>query len=106
MRTKAQIATINDVYRHTMISDRHKTVMTKGVADSPDREQIISCVQKFSHFTGENDSHKEHDFGSVMVNMETYFFKIDYYDLDHQCGADPQTDDYAIVLTIMRSDEY
>lgn len=107
MRTKAQIATYNDLFRSTMIEGgRHKVVLTPLVAESPDREDIITEVRNFKGWHNGNDPHKEHDFGAVHIRTQTYFFKCDYYTPDFQYGADPHVDDYAIVLTIMHSSEY
>lgn len=107
MRTKPQIATRNDLFRHTMIEvGGNRVVLTEGVQASPDRELIITCVQRFNDFHNGNDPHKERDFGTVLVNNQVYYFKIDYYTPDLKHGADPHVDDYALVLTIMREDEY
>jgi len=66
------------------------------------------AVQSFSNFTKDNDPHGEHDFGSIKIEGETYFFKIDYYDLAMQFGSENSADPEQTtrVLTIMRADEY
>lgn len=37
---------------------------------------------------------------------EKFFFKIDYYDLDFNYGADPLSEPFKRVLTIMKAEEY
>lgn len=105
--TKAQVAAANDLFRQTMTtSPRHKIMLTRGLADSVECEDVITKVRAFDKFTKYNDPHGEHDMGSVNVAGELFFFKIDYYDRNFEWGADPYTDDYVMVLTIMRADEY
>ena len=71
------------------------------------RARLILAVKSFNDFTKENDPYGEHDFGEIVVDSETYFWKIDYYAPDLRGGAEnaalPET---ARVLTIMRADEY
>ena len=60
--------------------------MTAGVDALPldTKARVLLAVQSFSNFTKDNDPHGEHDFGSFSVEGETYFWKIDYYDLVHE----------------------
>ena len=60
----------------------------------------------FDAFTKDNDPWHEHDFGKFSVGGEEYMFKIDYYDENLQYGADPLTQPFRRVLTILRADEY
>jgi hypothetical protein len=75
------------------------------VADSPNREEIITAVRGFDSFTPDNDPYGEHDFGKVLVGNESYYFKIDYYDLNWDMGADPNGA-HCKALTIMNTEEY
>src|ERR1700722_294858 len=99
---------LNDNFRSTFVGGQ--VVMTRGVADLPldVKARLILAVQSFSNFTKENDPHGEHDFGSIELGGETYFWKIDYYDLDLRFGSESPEDPNvtARVLTIMRADEY
>ena len=65
-------------------------------------------VQEFDNFTEDNDPYHEHDFGAINFKNETYFWKIDYYDLDYLCLSPDISDENVTnrVLTIMRGDEY
>jgi hypothetical protein len=95
------IARKNDLCRTTFLFC--KVVLTRGVADSPDREDVITAVREFdeSKFTPDNDPHSEHDFGAVEVNGTQYFWKFDYYDETYTVFKYLNR-----VLTIMRADEY
>lgn len=98
----SEIARKNDECRRTFDPRLVRVVMTQGVACSPDQVAIIKAVQSFDQFNEDNDPYGEHDFGSVVVQGITYFFKFDYYDDDFQFFKE----DGNRVLTIMRSDEY
>ena len=101
-----QIAKMNDLLRTTFMTGR--VILTIGVQSSPDREEVITAVREFNDFNNDNDPHREHDFGQVIVNDVKYFWKIDYYDEHYEYGVDPYEDDEKVrrVLTIMRADEY
>jgi Protein of unknown function (DUF3768) len=102
------IRVLNDNFRSTFIGGQ--VVMTAGVADLPldVKASAMLQVQRFVGFNADNDPHGEHDFGSLEVAGETFFWKIDYYDRDMMFGsedpADPETT--TRVLTIMLSHEY
>lgn len=99
---------LNDNFRSTFEGGR--IVMTAGVAALPDdlRVRLLAAVQSFSNFTNANDPHHEHDFGSIELAGETYFFKIDYYAPDMDGGSEDPADPAKTVrvLTMMRADEY
>jgi hypothetical protein len=102
------IRVLNDNFRSTFVGGR--VVMTAGVNALPldTKARVLLAVQSFSNFTKDNDPHGEHDFGSIEIEGEPYFWKIDYYGLSTKFGSetpeDPTTT--ARVLTIMRADEY
>lgn len=103
-----RIRVLNDNFRATFQGGR--VLMTRGVDALPldTKARVLLAVQSFAAFDTDNDPHKEHDFGSVEVEDESYFFKIDYYDLDMHFGSeDPAAPEKTTrVLTIMRADEY
>jgi hypothetical protein len=105
----AAIRVLNDNFRCTFIGGR--VLLTAGVADLPldVKARLLLKVKEFNQFTRENDPHGEHDFGSIELEGEMFFFKIDYYALgrDHEGSedsADPSKTDR--VLTIMHASEY
>jgi hypothetical protein len=85
-------------------------VMTSGVQALSDewRAAIVNGVSLFGNFSEDNDPHGEHDFGSIKVEGEKFFWKIDYFDLEMKMhspdAADP--DVTYRVLTIMFAHEY
>lgn len=97
----------NDRLRKTLTPDgKNRIVLTASVNASDNREAILDAVRMFDGFNSGNDPHGEHDMGSVGVGGRKYYFKFDYYDLNFEYGADPYTEDYNLVLTIMDSSEY
>src|ERR1039458_5008825 len=103
-----RIRVLNDNFRSTFVGGQ--VVLSQGVIALPvdTKARVLLAVQSFSNFTKDNDPHGEHDFGSFQIEGETYFWKIEYYDLAMQFGspdaADPEQT--TRVLTIMRADEY
>ena len=102
------IRILNDNFRSTFVGGQ--VVMTQGVNAMPidTKARVLLAVQSFSNFTKDNDPHGEHDFGSIEIEGETYFFKVDYYALDLNGGSEDPADPSVTtrVLTIMRADEY
>jgi uncharacterized protein DUF3768 len=103
-----RIRVLNDNFRSTFVGGR--LFMTIGVDALPvdTKARVLLAVQSFSNFTEDNDPHREHDFGSLEIEGETYFFKIDYFALDMIGGSEDPADPEKTtrVLTIMRADEY
>lgn len=104
----ARIRTLNDALRQGRGGGR--IMLTAGVAalDRTAQIALLKAVQRFDAFDKGNDPHAEHDFGSVAIADESFFWKIDYYDTSSKAGS-PDPADPAVtcrVLTIMRADEY
>ena len=103
-----KICELNDNLRQTFTGGR--VLITRGVAELPTDKQleIMERVKNFNQFTKDNDPNGEHDFGAFDINGMTYFWKIDYYDLDYlYLSLDPSESSITNrVLTIMRADEY
>ena len=104
----SKICELNDAFRTTFHGGR--VMLTAGVdalADSV-KAEVLSKVQTFAEFNGDNDPHGEHDFVSFEHEGEKYFGKIDYYAPDMQHGSeDPANPQKTTrVLTIMRASEY
>ena len=61
-----------------------------------------------AEFTSDNDPLGQHDFGMFDHAGVTYFWKIDYHDLECVYGSDNPADPAVTtrVLTVMRADEY
>jgi hypothetical protein len=82
----------------------------RGVADQPADQvaELLTLVRQFTAFTPDNDPHGKHDFGAIDLAGEAYFWKIDYYDLQHEFHSPDAADPAVIrrVLTIMQTREY
>ena len=103
-----RIADLNDALRRTFTGGR--VLMTAAVNELPldAKARIIFAVQAFSEFDAENDPHKEHDFGSLELDDETFFFKIDYHNPTMNGGSEDPADPKKTtrVLTIMLASDY
>lgn len=103
-----KIAFLNDAFRSTFRGG--KVMMTSGVDELPDcvKAEALLQVANFSKFTGNNDPHDEHDFGSFDLVGRKFFWKIDYYDRDMRHDSeDPSDSEVTLrVLTLMLSSEY
>ena len=105
---KARIRELNDTFRMTFTGGR--VMMTREVneLEAETKAKLVAAVRSFDRFDKGNDPHGEHDFGSVEIDGEKFFFKIDYYDLAmNQHSVDATNPEATMrVLTIMRADEY
>ena len=103
-----RIRELNDAFRKSFCGGQ--VAVTAGVhALPPDRKaQVLEMVRTFDKFDSGNDPHGEHDFCSFEIGGESYFAKIDYYDLEVRYGSEDPSDltKTTRVLTIMRADEY
>jgi hypothetical protein len=92
------------------LNDAFRTTMTAGVDALPSdvRAKAIREVSTFTDFTPDNDPHGEHDFGNFELAGQTFFWKIDYYDLAMEFGSEDPADPTVTtrVLTIMLAEEY
>jgi len=103
-----RIRELNDAFRQTFTGGQ--VVMTLGVAALAENElaQLLERVRRFDTFTKDSDPHGEHDFGSIEIAGQPYFFKVDYYAPDMEGGSEDSADPAKTtrVMTIMRADEY
>lgn len=102
------VAALNDAFRQDF--RRGRLVLTHGTASLPagKLQHLLREVQRFAAFTPENDPHGEHDFGKIAVEGDSYFWKIDCFDLDMRHGSPNPANALitARVITVMGSDEY
>ena len=107
MTSTLRIKELNDRFRQTFIGGR--VLVTIGVRDRgmPFVSAAVEAVQRFNGFTTENDPHEEHDFGSVLVDGQKVFWKIDYYGTDMTTGSPDPSDPHETtrVMTIMLARE-
>ena len=104
----ARVRVMNDNFRCTFLGGT--VVLTQGVNELPldVKAQALLTVKAFSEFTRDNDPYGEHDFGCFEIAGDTFYWKIDYYDLDCQNGSEDPSDPEKTmrVLTIMLAAEY
>jgi hypothetical protein len=102
------IAELNDAFRRSFSGGQ--VMLTAGVheLDGKLKAKLLNVIKNFSTFTKHNDPHGERDFGSVEIEGQSYFWKIDYYNLSLNGGSEDPANAMITtrVLTIMRSDEY
>ncbi len=103
-----RIRVLNDNFQSTFIGGQ--IVMTAGVSELPIdiKAEALLRVRGFKAFTRDNDPYGEHDFGFFEVAGDSFYWKIDYYDVDCRHGSEDPTDPEktARVLTIMLAAEY
>jgi hypothetical protein len=105
------LAAQNDAFRHGSPSIQGQRVHTRGIEafGAEVVESIWATVRAFDRFTPENDTYGEHDFGSFEHPVAgSIFWKIDYYDLDLNYGAENLSDAAGTrrILTVMLASEY
>lgn len=80
-------------------------MVTRAVAALPadTLAELLAAVRQFDAFTANNDPYGERDFGSVTIDGDAYFWKIDYYDIDLNFGSPDPADETVTyrVLTLM-----
>ena len=79
---RAKIRALNDAFWKSFRGGR--VMMTAGVAAlvAPVRNAVIDKIRAFDAFDDNNDPWGEHDFISIEHDGQTFFAKIDYYDLE------------------------
>lgn len=97
------IATLNDTFRKNSPA---QYVFTLCVIERIPLQDILFAVRHYDTFTEANDPYSEHDFGSLSLNGEKIFWKIDYYDQALTGWCDPLTSECRRVLTVMLAEEY
>ena len=106
--SSASIKQLNDAFRSSFAGG--KVMLTDGVSNLPPDQmsKLLSAVQAFKLFDDDNDPHGEHDFGSIEITEDKFFWKIDYYAHSLEAGSPDPADPKVTtrVLTVMRADEY
>jgi Protein of unknown function (DUF3768) len=108
-QTATMIAELNDRFRKgDRTLGKHIASVLVNALNSEQQQELTRLVRVFNDFTEGNDPHQEHDFGSVEMDSEKYFWKIDYFDSEFEYGAeDPSDPRYTRrLLTLLHSSEY
>lgn len=104
----AKIRELNDKFRRELVGGT--VLLTPGVA-ALGRDvigRVVRSISIFDDFCNANDPYEEHDFGSIEVDGNTIFFKIDYYDKTLTAASSDPTNPNVTerIITIMMSSEY
>jgi len=103
-----RIRELNDGLRRTFMGGQ--VVMTRGFADLPSstKAQAIVAIRSYDGFDAGSDPYGEHDFGSVEIDGETVWFKIDAFDQNLQYGSPDPSDPKVTrrVMTLLLPSEY
>ncbi len=102
------IAALNDKFRKGVASGRvHLTAGVNGKGGAFVTSALVK-VMTFNDFNADNDPHGDHDFGSLELDGERLFWKIDYYDPRGEFGSEDPSDPKQTlrVLTVMLAEEY
>ena len=104
----AKVRALNDAFRTTFVGGALVLTDDVAVLDPSVRRKLLMAVREFDDFSTDNDAYGEHDFGSVKIDVETYFFKIDYFDRTMSMHSPDKAEPSVTtrVMTIMRADEY
>jgi Protein of unknown function (DUF3768) len=104
----ATIAALNDRFRHTFWGGQVMTTCGVNELSDDKRAALFNSVRDFDNFVQDNDPHGEHDFGKVVIDNQSFFWKIDYYDHTLRFGSENPADPKVTtrVLTIMLASEY
>lgn len=104
-----RIRRLNDAVRRS--PGEHDTVVVTAGVQSMGQvalTEMSARIATYNAFNGDNDPHGEHDFGSIALDGEKLFWKIDYFDrrlkVHSPDAANP--DVTCRVLTIMLASEY
>jgi hypothetical protein len=106
MTDHARIRELNDEFRKGLSDGR--LMVTQGISKRCDVWEIVQQVRKYNSFDRDNDPYDEHDFGTIMVDDQHIFWKLDLYSTDLEAGSPDPTDPSVTtrVLTIMLAEEY
>lgn len=103
----ARVRELNDQFRKSFIGGR--ILLTHSVTALPSDQlaKLIAAVKTFDSFTEDNGPYGEHDFGTIEIEHQRCFFKIDYYDPSMTRGTEDAADTSKTVrvLTIMLAEE-
>lgn len=102
------IAELNDEFRQNLFG--RELNLTQSVAALPidDIKSLCKLVMTFDSFNEDNEPYSTHDFGSIDFKENTYFWKIDCYDINYENGSEDPSDPFITkrVLTLMECSEY
>jgi hypothetical protein len=105
---RERIRALNDALRRHHVGGRifiSRDLVGRG---SEAMAEALRAIQLVTEFNERNDPYGEHDFGSVEIDGERLFWKIDYYDESLSSHAVDPADPVKCtrVMTVMFAWEY
>jgi hypothetical protein len=106
--TSNKIAELNDQFRKDFSLGIVQFTSLVAAMDVSKRDTLMAKIANYEDFDADSDPWDEHDFGSVVIDGELLFWKIDYYDLELEKHSEDPTDPTKTkrVLTVMFAEEY
>lgn len=106
--TDQRIRDLNDRFRQSF--EGGQIVLTRGFRSLPNGVVIKAflAIQRFDDFDEGNDPYGTHEFGTLNIDGQDIWFKIDAYDQNLEYGS-PDPSDPSVtqrVMTILLPDEY
>jgi len=80
--SRERIRELNDAFRTTLRGG--KFTLTRAMLNLriDDINAAVRAMQQFDHFDEDNDPFCEHDFGTFEISGLSYYFKIEYFDVE------------------------
>ncbi|WLR90937.1 DUF3768 domain-containing protein [Shinella zoogloeoides] len=103
-----RIRQLNDQFRRGRGAGRVHCMGDLAHEDFDVQRRALDAVVNFNGFNEGDDPYGEHDFGAFEIDGRRYMFKIDYYNLGLDAGADDPADPKTCcrVLTIFYASDY
>ena len=98
---------LNDNFRKYFVGGR--IVVTASIAACPDLQaSLLAIVRGYENFTPDTDVDRDHSFGAFEFAGDSFYWKIDYYDLTMEYASEDPSDQSITrrVLTLMYASEY
>ena len=107
-KVASTLAQLNDEFRRRGVGGSHYITAGIQAKGAVFVSRAMGEVSAFDDFDEENDPYGHHDFGSVTIDGQKVFWKIDYYDAERKYGSEDPADPAKThrVLTVMFASEY
>jgi len=105
----AKIRILNDQLRQRRVGGEIVFVGDLALENTPElKDAILDALAAYDAFDEGDDPYQEHDFGSIEVNGEKMFWKIDYFGVDRLHLTEDATDPAKTVrlLQVMYARDY
>ncbi|CAN1213584.1 DUF3768 domain-containing protein [Tumidithrix helvetica PCC 7403] len=106
--TQNKIAELNDRFRKDFSLGMLQLSNRVSAMDASKLTALTEAIANFDNFTQDNDPWGERDFGSIELEGDLLFWKIDYYDLQLEMHSEDPSDSSKThrVMSVMFANEY